>query len=218
MARWGLPPDLHKRTYGGPVCPFAEHSIGCRDGLIPRYDDSHACTRCVAALSEGRLSLDIKRIHRRHRRRFLEFWSLVQLDEPDACWPWMGLAHSRTGSSYFHFPRHWSNSRQFSAPRVATWFTWGDIGRLPIVPLCDTPNCCNPLHIRVRGVPHFYHRRKIREIDIAFSSRKLACDTSEFLQISRDVSPEDFSRIEKLNSRWIQSRLQQIEAEDRAQK
>lgn len=218
MARWGLPPDLHKRTYGGPVCPFAEHSIGCRDGLIPRYDDSHACARCVAALSEGRLSLDIKRIHRRHRRRFLEFWSLVQLGEPDNCWPWMGLTHSRTGSSYFHFPRHWSNSRQFSAPRVATWFTWGDIGRLPIAPLCDTPNCCNPLHIRVRGVPHFYHRRKIREIDIAFSSRKLIHDTSEFLQISQEMSPEDFSRIEKLNSRWIRSRLQQIEAEDHAQK
>ena len=62
MARWALPPDLHQRTVGGPLCYFRDHNLGSRDGRIPRYDDSHACVRCVSALMEGRLSLDVHRI------------------------------------------------------------------------------------------------------------------------------------------------------------
>ena len=149
MARWSLPPDLHSRVVGGPVCPHAEHSIGSRDNRVPRYDDSHACVRCVAGLTEGRLSLDVHKIEKTHRRRFLEFWSYVEIRGPDECWPWHGPMHTKSNSSYFPIPRFWNHGRQYSAPRVATWYTWGDIGRLPIKHTCGNNNCCNPLHIRV---------------------------------------------------------------------
>ena len=62
MAQWALPPDLHTKIESGPICFFHEHSIGSRDGQIPRYSDSHACVRCVSALTEGRLSLDVHKI------------------------------------------------------------------------------------------------------------------------------------------------------------
>ena len=97
---------------------------------------THACVRCVSALTEGRLSLDVHRIHRSHRRRFLEFWSFVEIREPDECWPWHGPKHSANNSTYFSYPRHWGKGRQYSAPRVAFWLTWGDIGRLPIKHTC----------------------------------------------------------------------------------
>ena len=50
MAQWALPPDLHSQIEGGPLCFHSDHNIGAKDGLIPRYKDSHACVRCVAAL------------------------------------------------------------------------------------------------------------------------------------------------------------------------
>ena len=56
-----------------------------------RYTDSHACVRCISALTEGRLgSLDVHKIHRTFRRRFLEFWSFVEIGDPDECWNWHG--------------------------------------------------------------------------------------------------------------------------------
>lgn len=161
MAQWALPPDLHSQIEGGPLCFHSDHNIGAKDGLIPRYKDSHACVRCVAALTEGRLALDVHRIEKIHRRRFLEFWSFVEMGGANDCWPWRGKYHTRCSSSYFPIPRFWGKGRQYSASRVAAWLTWGDIGRLPIKNICGDNNCCNPLHIKIKGVPHFYHRRKL---------------------------------------------------------
>ena len=77
MAQWPIPPNLHSKIEGGPVCFCKDHSIGSKDGRIPRYSDSHACVRCISSLTEGRLSLDIHEIEKKHRRRFLEFWSFL---------------------------------------------------------------------------------------------------------------------------------------------
>ena len=207
MAQWAIPPDLHSQIEGGPLCPFAEHSIGSKDGRIPRYNDSHACVRCVSSLTEGRLTLDVHRIHRSWRRRFLEFWSFVEIERPDECWPWRGQMHSKANSSYFPIPRHWNTGRQFSAPRVATWFTWGDIGRLPIKPICGDNNCCNPLHIRIKGVPHFFHNRHLQLVDLEFNSHKLISETQNFLETTRDKDPKRFIKLEKCNKLWIEYRL-----------
>lgn len=208
MAQWPIPQDLHSRIVQGPACPFKDHSHGSLDGQIPRYDDSHACVRCIGALTEGRLELSINRIHRSHRRRFLEFWSFVAIEDPDDCWEWQGHVYGDGSSSYFPFVRHWGKGRQYSAPRVATWFTWGDIGRLPISHVCENKFCCNPLHIRVRGVNHFHHRRHLRVIDLASSQRRLIRDTQEYLQVVRDSLPRVFRKMEEVNADWIRRRVE----------
>ena len=207
MAQWALPPDLHSKIEGGPLCFFHDHSIGSRDALIPRYTDSHACVRCVSALTEGRLSLDVHRIEKIHRRRFLEFWSFVEMGSADECWPWRGKFHSRCNSSYFPIPRHWNSGRQYSASRVACWFTWGDIGRLPMKMICGDNNCCNPLHMKIKGVPHFHHRRSLDTIDIEFSTRKLESETLCFLETTANKDPKTFERLEKTNKIWIDWRM-----------
>ena len=72
MAQWSLPPNLHSEIAPGPICFHKDHSIGSRDGLIPRYKDSHACVKCVSALTEGRLALDVHNIEKiqRHFRLY----------------------------------------------------------------------------------------------------------------------------------------------------
>jgi hypothetical protein len=207
MARWPIPPNLHSEIIGGPLCFFHEHSIGSMDGRVPRYSDSHSCVRCISSLTEGRLTLDVHKIHKRYRRRFLEFWSLVEIGEADDCWHWHGNRHPSARSSYFPFPRHWHKSRQFAAPRVATWFTWGDIGRLPIKNICGDINCCNPLHIRVQGVPHYYHNRRLQAIDLEFSTHKLNHETLLFLQATRERDPKRFARLEKTSKLWLEFRM-----------
>ena len=207
MSQWAIPPKLHSKTEGGPVCFHCEHSIGSKDGLIPRYTDSHACVRCISSLTEGRLSLDVHKIERRYRRRFLEFWSFVEIRSPEECWPWRGKFHSRSNSSYFPMPRHWGSGRQYSAPRVAAWFTWGDIGRLPIKAVCGDNNCCNPLHLRVKGVPHFFHNRHLQTVDLEFSSNKLTHETQLFLETTHDKDPKRFKKIQAANRMWIDFRL-----------
>jgi len=207
MARWAIPPDLHSEIIGGPLCFFHEHSIGSRDGRVPRYSDSHACVRCISSLTEGRLTLDVHKIHRKHRRRFLEFWSLVEVNDPEECWPWHGSLHTRANSSYFPIPRHWHRTRQFAAPRVATWFTWGDIGRLPIKSVCGDHNCCNPLHIRVQGVPHYYHNRRLKTIDLEFSTHKLNQETLLFLRTTQERDPKRFTQLQKSSKVWLDFRM-----------
>jgi len=206
MARWAIPDDLHSRITSGPICPFLDHSRGSLDGNIPRYDDSHACVRCIGALTEGRLALDIRQIHPQHRRRFLEFWSFVDIKDPSECWPWQGPIYADGSSSYFPFPRHWGRSRQYSAPRVAAWFTWGDVGRLPIDHICGDKFCCNPLHLRVKGVPHFHHNRRLSSIDLVGALGRLRSDTSEFLRVTREHNPKRYEKIERMNIEWISRR------------
>lgn len=207
MAKWKLPADLHSKIDNGPLCFFHEHSIGSWDGLVPRYSDSHACVRCVSALTEGRLTLDIHKIHRKHRRKFLEFWSLVDIRSPDECWEWQGSSHTHWSSGYFHVARHWTRCNTHAANRVATWYTWGDVGRLPVEPICKNSNCCNPLHLRVKGVPHFYHKRKLQSINLEFNSMTLLRQTQEFLEASFNHAPKRFEALEKINADWIEYRL-----------
>jgi hypothetical protein len=214
MGSWPLPPNLHSEITGGPICFFSDHSIGSRDGRIPRYADSHACVRCVSALTEGRLTLDVHRIHKRHRRRFLEFWSLVEVADPEECWEWHGPRHRRSNTSHFKCTRHWNDSNQFGAPRVATWLSWGDIGRLPITSICRNTNCCNPLHIRIKGVPHFYYNRKLQLIDLEFNSQKLVRETQSFLQVTRECDPLRYARLERTSKDWLDLRMERGNLDD----
>ena len=205
MAQWQIPADLHSQISGGPICFHRDHSIGCRDGRIPRYSDSHACIKCVSALTEGRFSLDVHQIHKKHRKTFLTFWSFVDIREPDDCWEWQG---KRAGTSpIFPLSRHWTSGRNFSAQRTAVWLSHGDIGRLPIKAICGNRNCCNPLHLRVKGVPHFFHRRHLSNINLEFNSRKLAGETNLFLRTVKDRDPQGFGRIQKMNDLWIAARI-----------
>ena len=208
MTQWALPPGrlLHKEISGGPLCFHKDHNIGARDGRIPRYSDSHACVRCVAALTEGRFSIDVHRIERKYRRNFLTFWSLVDIDDPDACWDWQGPISSR-GTCTFAIPRHWTSGRQFAAHRSAFWFSHGDIGRLPLKRLCSNPRCCNPLHYKAHGVPHFFHRRHLKEIDLNFNNRKLLGETTLFLNTMSARDPVRFQKIESVNQLWIRHRM-----------
>ena len=209
MGHWQLPPArlLHKDISGGPLCFHKDHNIGARDGRIPRYSDSHACVRCVAALTEGRFTIDVHRIDRKHRRNFLTFWSLVDIGAPDACWTWQGTISGR-GSCTFAMPRHWTSGRQFSASRTAFWLSHGDIGRLPLKRLCSNPMCCNPMHYKAQGVPHFFHRRHLKEIDLVFNNRKLLGETKLFLNTLADKDPVRFRKVESLNQLWIRSRME----------
>ena len=205
MAQWPIPADLHSQISGGPICFHRDHSIGCRDGRIPRYSDSHACIKCVSALTEGRFSLDVHQIHKKHRKTFLTFWSFVDIREPDDCWEWQG---KRAGTApIFPLSRHWTSGRNFSAQRTAVWLSHGDIGRLPIKAICGNRNCCNPLHLRVKGVPHFFHRRHLSNINLEFNSRKLAGETNLFLRTVKDRDPQGFGRIQKMNDLWIAARI-----------
>ena len=206
MSQWRIPPDLHSHISGGPVCFHKDHSIGCLDGRIPRYTDSHACIKCVSALTEGRFSLDVHQIHKKHRKTFLQFWTMVDIQGPDDCWEWHGK-QTRSGQPIFDISRHWTSGRGFSCQRSAVWFTHGDVGRLPIKAMCGNPSCCNPLHLRVKGVNHFFHRRHLKTIDLEFNSRKLIGETTLFLQTVRDRDPIQFKKIQQQNQLWIEARI-----------
>jgi len=165
--------------------------------------------RCISSLTEGRVTLDVHKIHKNHRRKFLEFWSLVHIGDPDDCWPWQGKPIDRGNQSAYYIHRYWSSARSYSAQRVAAWFTWGDIGRLPLVSSCGDSRCCNPLHLRVKGVPHFYHNRKLQVIDLEFSRVKLIQETNLFLDASCAKDPVRFNVLRRSNAEWIDYRMSQ---------
>ena len=63
------------------------------------------------------------------------------------------------------------------------------------------------MHLRVHGVPHYFHRRHLKEIDLAFDRRKLLGDTSLFLTTMQAKDPTNFGKLEKTNAMWIQARI-----------
>ena len=64
----------------GELCIYTGHSLGRFSTHSMRYDSHQACTRCVAAAREGRLSFDIDRLLKRERKRALKFWSQVAMN------------------------------------------------------------------------------------------------------------------------------------------
>jgi hypothetical protein len=207
--------ELNSEIVMGPACPFSAHSIGSRDGLIPRYSRSQACVRCVSAITEGRVSLDVHRIHRDWRRRFLEFWTFVEIGEPEECWPWRGPRDpNRANSGYHGLSRPWLSGRRrskYGAARVAGWFTWGDFGKLPYTHSCDDASCCNPLHLRIQKVPHYFHNRRLDVINLRFDSRKLLDETLAFAELTRMRQPLRYRRMERINKQWLDYRLTEAE-------
>jgi hypothetical protein len=131
---------------------------------------------------------------------------MVDIQGPDDCWTWHGKK-TRHGQSIFDLTRHWTSGRGFAAQRTAVWLTHGDIGRLPIKAVCGNPHCMNPLHLRVKGVNHFFHRRHLKDIDLQFNNRKLIGDTSLFLLTAKDRDPMQFQKIQQQNELWIEARI-----------
>lgn len=186
---------------------FRDHNVSSRDGRIPRYADTQACVQCVRGLTTERCSLDVHRIHPHWRRTFLEFWSLVEIRHFSECWPWHGNRRNNFDSGYFSIKRHWTTGRSFSPSRVAFWMTWGDIGRIPIKLICQNPGCCNPLHLRAQGVPHYFLNQRLQLMSLEFSSKELARQTSAFIRGSSGGSKKRADAYWRNNEVWLQKRL-----------
>ena len=154
----------------GELCIYTGHSLGRFSSHSMRYDSHQACTRCVAAAREGRLSFDIDRLLKRERKRALKFWSQVAISDPDECWMWNGTINSRTKQPQFAWRRHGiSSSTQHHPQRVAMWFTWGDLGFTGVKTTCGEKYCCNPFHLIPQRVGVFVDQ------DSYLESFELAC-------------------------------------------
>lgn len=165
---------FHLHTDWGPPCLHAAHNrAGSRERVL-RYTDTRACLLCVESLRKPRLAVDVHRIESRWRPKFLDFWSSVEIADPASCWIWRGYRH-KNGRAEFSFRRleDPSNRSHQSPPRVAFWFSWGDIGSLPIRHTCGNPACCNPLHLRAVRVTHRPWASRLDALDLAFNSREL---------------------------------------------
>ena len=148
--------QLSNTAEQGELCIYSGHSIGRFSASSMRYDSHQACTRCVAAAREGRLSFDVSRLLKKHRKRALKFWSQVEISEPDECWDWKGCINKKTGQPQFAWRRHGiSSSTQHHPQRVAMWFTWGDLGYTGVKSTCGNKYCCNPFHLIPQNVGVF---------------------------------------------------------------
>jgi len=148
--------QLSNTSEAGELCIYSGHSVGRFSASSMRYDSHQACTRCVAAAREGRLSFDVSRLLKKHRKRALKFWSQVDIGEPDDCWDWQGCINKKTGQPQFAWRRHGiSSSTQHHPQRVAMWFTWGDLGYTGVKSTCGNKYCCNPFHLIPQNIGVF---------------------------------------------------------------
>ena len=140
----------------GELCLYSGHSLGRFSTHSMRYDSHAACVRCVAGAREGRMSFDISKLLKKHRKRALKFWSQVEIGAPDECWDWKGCINARTHQAQFAWRRNGiSSSTQHHPQRVAMWFTWGDLGFTGVKTTCGNKYCCNPFHLIPQNVGVF---------------------------------------------------------------
>lgn len=189
----------------GALCPHREHSCTSPDGQVPRYVSSGACVQCCAALTEGRLELNVQNIHEEFRGRFMEFWAMVDIGSPNACWEWKGKV-TEAGTPKVSFARgHGVPNREITAPRAACYYTWGDIGGLPLRHTCRNNLCCNPLHLRVLKVPHFHHRQRLLAVRLFPQVEVLEAQIGVYLDALKDQRPKRLKRLMEAAPDWIRA-------------
>ncbi len=189
----------------GELCLYSGHSIGRFAPHSMRYDSHQACVRCVAAAREGRMSFDINRLMKKHRKRALKFWSQVEIGSPDDCWDWKGTINAKTKQPQFAWRRHGiSSSTQHHPQRVAMWFTWGDLGFTGVKTTCGNKYCCNPFHL----IPQ--HIGVYVDNDSYIESFELQCQLHTLKQqVQEYVMEEAMKEIEKADqSAEIDARAQ----------
>lgn len=148
--------QLSNTAEEGPLCIYSGHAIGRFSSSSMRYDSHQACTRCVAAAREGRMSFDISRLLKREQKRALKFWSQVDIGAVDECWNWEGYKTKGTGMPQFAWRRPGiSSSTQHHPQRVAMWYTWGDLGFTGVKSTCGNKYCCNPFHLIPQNIGVF---------------------------------------------------------------
>ena len=175
--------QLSNTAEEGELCLYAGHSIGRFSASSMRFDSHQACTRCVAAAREGRMSLELDKLLPRERKRALKFWSLVEIGQPDECWQWRGTINKRTQQPQFAWRRHGiSSSTQHHPQRVAMWYSWGDLGFTGVKTTCGNKYCCNPFHLIPQRVGVFVdHDSYIESFELACEIHTLKQQIQEYV-------------------------------------
>lgn len=184
--------QLSNTSEEGELCIYSGHSVGRFAAKSMRYDSHQACTRCVAAAREGRISFDISRLLRKHRKRALKFWSQVDIGDPDECWNWQGVINAKTGQPQFAWRRHGiSSSTQHHPQRVAMWFTWGDLGYTGVKTTCGNKYCCNPFHLIPQNIGVFVDDESyIESFELAVQIHTLKQQVMEY-QMEEAIKEEE---------------------------
>ena len=187
--------QLSNTAEEGELCLYSGHSLGRFSSHSMRYDSHAACTRCVAAAREGRMSFDIDRLLKKNRSKALKFWSQVDIGAPDECWNWNGCINPRTKQPQFAWRRHGiSSSTQHHPQRVAMWFTWGDLGFAGVKTTCGNKYCCNPFHL----IPQ--HIGVYVDDDSYLESFELACQLHTLkMQVSEYMVEQAMKEQEKID-------------------
>ena len=174
--------QLSNTAEEGELCLYTGHSLGRFSTKSMRYDSHQACTRCVAAAREGRISFNIDLLLKKFRKKALLFWSQVDIRNPDQCWNWEGCINEKTGQPMFAWRRHGiSSSTQHHPQRVAMWFTWGDLGFTGVKTTCGNRYCCNPFHLIPQNVGVFVDDAAYMEsFDLALEIHTLKQQVQEF--------------------------------------
>lgn len=173
--------QLSNTAESGELCLYVGHGISRFSEHSMRYDSHQACTKCVAAAREGRLSFDINRLLKKWRTKALEFWSCVDIAAPDECWNWHGKINQRTNQPQFPWRRAGiATSTQHHPQRVAMWLTWGDLGFSGVKTTCGNKYCCNPFHLIPQKVGVFVDH------DSYHDSFELSCELHTLREQVRD--------------------------------
>lgn len=141
----GLNPPLKVYSatpYSGLPCLYHEHG----EAEVFRDGHTHACLACVENIEQSKLGFSLERLKPEHLKQARNFWSKVDIGGIDDCWQWLAPNIHKMGVAY-----HWRRPPirkvfKFHAVHVASWLTWGDIGRHGILSLCGQRRCVNPLH------------------------------------------------------------------------
>lgn len=179
----------------GELCIYTGHSLGRFSSHSMRYDSHQACTRCVAAAREGRMSLSLDTLLPKYKQKALKFWSQVDIRSPNECWNWEGCINTRTHQPQFSWRRPGiSSSTQQHPQRVAMWLSWGDLGFAGVKTTCGNKYCCNPFHLIPQNVGVFV------DDDTYLESFELACELHALTQSVQEYVIESMADEEMKDS------------------
>ena len=151
-----------------------KHCLWHRRGVEGHADNfglQQECRDCMAAIEEGRCTIDVTNFDLDVYWTVRNFWLKVDIKDPNECWNWMGATRRNNTETVAYMPSPFHSAKTQSAHRVAFWLSRGYTGKHKISHKegCSVL-CCNPLHLTIKELGSKAQPTKIETINLNYGN------------------------------------------------
>lgn len=146
------------------------HRLGA-PGHKGNFGLMNECLDCMAEINRGKCEINVKNFKFDYYWQVKSFWEKVDIKGQDECWLWKGATKKNGSETVAYLPSPFHSAKTQSAARVSYWVSRGYTGRYRVTHQQGCSSlCCNPLHLRLKGVELKTEPTEISVINLSYGN------------------------------------------------